>query len=154
MFDRPASGNRAILVQVDFGQGGIDERLAEVSLLAQSAGILEQEHRLVVTQPAQVGYQTGDARLNRFAANQLLHLGALQSEAARCLQGAGGATSLMALVQAYDRVGEVETASGLLRSYAALVPARPPFCTTGSQRWLRIGPSRPSGRLRCPSGAG
>ena len=38
MFDRPASGNRAILVQVDFGQGGIDERLAEVSLLAQSAG--------------------------------------------------------------------------------------------------------------------
>lgn len=38
MFERPASGNRAILVQVDFGQGGIDERLAEISLLAGSAG--------------------------------------------------------------------------------------------------------------------
>ena len=75
-------------------------------LLAQEAGILEQEHRLVVAQPAHVGYQTGDARLNRFAANQLLHLGALQSEAPHCLQGAGGATGLMALVQAYDRAGE------------------------------------------------
>ncbi len=38
MFDRPSSGNRAVLVQVDFGQGGIEERLAEVSLLAGSAG--------------------------------------------------------------------------------------------------------------------
>ncbi len=38
MFDRPSSGNRAVLVQVDFGQGGIEERLAEVSLLASSAG--------------------------------------------------------------------------------------------------------------------
>jgi len=58
-------------------------------LLAQTAGILEQEHRLVVAQPATWGTETGDARLNRFAANQLLHLGALQSEAPRCLQGAG-----------------------------------------------------------------
>jgi GTPase len=38
VLDRPAAGTRAILVQVDFGQGGIDERLAEVSLLASSAG--------------------------------------------------------------------------------------------------------------------
>lgn len=38
MFERPSAGNRAILVQVDFGQGGIDERLAEVGLLAGSAG--------------------------------------------------------------------------------------------------------------------
>lgn len=38
VFDRPSSGNRAVLVQVDFGQGGIEERLAEVSLLASSAG--------------------------------------------------------------------------------------------------------------------
>jgi GTP-binding protein HflX len=38
MLDRPAAGTRAILVQVDFGQGGIDERLAEVGLLASSAG--------------------------------------------------------------------------------------------------------------------
>ena len=38
MFERPSAGNRAILVQVDFGQGSIDERLAEVSLLADSAG--------------------------------------------------------------------------------------------------------------------
>lgn len=38
MFERPSSGNRAVVVQVDFGQGGIDERLAEVSLLAGSAG--------------------------------------------------------------------------------------------------------------------
>mgnify|MGYP003587343781 FL=1 len=103
-------------------------------LLAQEAGILEQEHRLVVAQPAHVGYQTGDGRLNRFAANQLLHLGALQSEAPHYLQGAGGATGLMALVQAYDRAGEVETASGLLRSYAAQVPVRPPFSSEGILR--------------------
>ncbi len=38
MFERPSAGNRAVLVQVDFGQGGIDERLAEVGLLASSAG--------------------------------------------------------------------------------------------------------------------
>lgn len=38
VFDRPASGTRAVLVQVDFGQGGIEERLAEVALLAESAG--------------------------------------------------------------------------------------------------------------------
>ena len=38
MFDRPASGTRAVVVQVDFNQGGIDERLAEVTLLTESAG--------------------------------------------------------------------------------------------------------------------
>ncbi len=38
MFERPSAGNRAVLVQVDFGQGGIEERLAEVALLAGSAG--------------------------------------------------------------------------------------------------------------------
>jgi hypothetical protein len=103
-------------------------------LLAQTAGILEQEHRLVVAQPAHVGYQTGDARLNRFAAAQLLHLGALQSEAPRCLMGAGGATSLMALVQAYDRTGEAETASSLLRSFAAQVPAKPQLSGEGMLR--------------------
>ena len=38
MFDRPASGTRAVVVQVDFSQGGVDERLAEVTLLTESAG--------------------------------------------------------------------------------------------------------------------
>ncbi len=39
MFDRPASsGERAVLVQLDFGQGDITERLAELKLLAESAG--------------------------------------------------------------------------------------------------------------------
>jgi len=38
VFERPAAGNRAVLVQVDFGQGSIEERLAEVALLASSAG--------------------------------------------------------------------------------------------------------------------
>lgn len=38
MFDRPASGTRAVVVQVDFSQGGIEERLAEVTLLTESAG--------------------------------------------------------------------------------------------------------------------
>lgn len=38
MFDRPSAGPRAIIVQVDFGQGAIDERLSEVVLLATSAG--------------------------------------------------------------------------------------------------------------------
>lgn len=38
MFERPASGTRALLVQVDFGQGSLEERLAEITLLAESAG--------------------------------------------------------------------------------------------------------------------
>ncbi|MCB1961038.1 MAG: GTPase HflX [Rhodocyclaceae bacterium] len=38
MFDRPGYGERAVLVQVDFGQGAIEERLAELSLLTASAG--------------------------------------------------------------------------------------------------------------------
>jgi len=38
VFERPAAGNRALLVQVDFGQGQIDERLSEITLLAESAG--------------------------------------------------------------------------------------------------------------------
>jgi GTP-binding protein HflX len=38
MFERPASGERAILVQLDLGQGAIDERLSELELLALSAG--------------------------------------------------------------------------------------------------------------------
>ncbi len=40
MLDRPEYGERAILVQVDFGQDAVDERLAELSLLATSAGAL------------------------------------------------------------------------------------------------------------------
>lgn len=38
MFDRPESGTRAVLVQLDFGQGAYSERLSEVVLLAGSAG--------------------------------------------------------------------------------------------------------------------
>lgn len=39
MFDRPASeGNRAVLVQLDFGAGGVAEQLAELQMLAASAG--------------------------------------------------------------------------------------------------------------------
>lgn len=38
MFDRPQSGERAVLVQVDFGQDAIEERLSELVLLAGSAG--------------------------------------------------------------------------------------------------------------------
>jgi GTPase len=39
MFDRPDSaGNRAVLVQLDFGRGGVAEHLAELQLLAGSAG--------------------------------------------------------------------------------------------------------------------
>jgi GTP-binding protein HflX len=38
MFERPASGERAVLVQLDLGQGLIDERLSELKLLAASAG--------------------------------------------------------------------------------------------------------------------
>lgn len=39
MFDRPDSaGNRAILVQLDFGEAGLAERLSEFQLLAGSAG--------------------------------------------------------------------------------------------------------------------
>ena len=38
MFDRPASGEDAILVQLDFGAGDFAERLAEFGLLVSSAG--------------------------------------------------------------------------------------------------------------------
>lgn len=38
MFDRPQSGERAILVQLDLDQGMLDDRLAETRLLIQSAG--------------------------------------------------------------------------------------------------------------------
>ena len=38
MFERPASGERAVVVQLDLGQGGLEERLGELKLLASSAG--------------------------------------------------------------------------------------------------------------------
>jgi GTP-binding protein HflX len=38
MFERPTSGERAVLVQLDLGQGAIDERLSELKLLVLSAG--------------------------------------------------------------------------------------------------------------------
>ncbi|MFZ2629913.1 MAG: ribosome rescue GTPase HflX [Rugosibacter sp.] len=38
MFDRPASGENAVLVQLDFGAGDFAERLSEFRLLAASAG--------------------------------------------------------------------------------------------------------------------
>jgi GTP-binding protein HflX len=38
MFDRPSAGNRAILVQVDFGERDYGERLDEFRMLAESAG--------------------------------------------------------------------------------------------------------------------
>ncbi len=38
MFERPESGERAVLVQLDLNQGALDERLSELKLLAASAG--------------------------------------------------------------------------------------------------------------------
>ncbi|HLA33555.1 MAG TPA: ribosome rescue GTPase HflX [Rhodocyclaceae bacterium] len=38
MFERPASGENAVLVQLDFGEGDEAERLAEFTLLVSSAG--------------------------------------------------------------------------------------------------------------------
>ncbi len=38
MFERPASGNRVVVVQLDFGQGAVQERLSEAGLLVTSAG--------------------------------------------------------------------------------------------------------------------
>ncbi len=38
MLDRPAAGERAVLVQLDFGEKDIQERLEEVRLLTESAG--------------------------------------------------------------------------------------------------------------------
>ncbi len=38
MFDRPTTGENALLVQLDFGDGDFTERLAEFELLATSAG--------------------------------------------------------------------------------------------------------------------
>ncbi len=40
MFERPASGTAALLVQLDFGEGNYAERLGEFRLLATSAGAL------------------------------------------------------------------------------------------------------------------
>lgn len=38
MFERPSAGERAVLVQLDFGQGDLAERLEEARLLIRSAG--------------------------------------------------------------------------------------------------------------------
>jgi len=38
MFERPASGERVVVVQLDLGQGGLDDRLGELKLLVSSAG--------------------------------------------------------------------------------------------------------------------
>ncbi len=38
MFERPASGERAVLVQLDLNQGALEERLSEFKLLVSSAG--------------------------------------------------------------------------------------------------------------------
>lgn len=38
MFERPANGENAVLVQLDFGEGDFDERLSEFRLLLTSAG--------------------------------------------------------------------------------------------------------------------
>ena len=38
MFERPASGEKAVLVQLDFGEGDFAERLSEFNLLVGSAG--------------------------------------------------------------------------------------------------------------------
>ncbi len=38
MFERPASGENAVLVQLDFGEGDFAERLSELNLLVGSAG--------------------------------------------------------------------------------------------------------------------
>jgi GTP-binding protein HflX len=38
MFERPAAGEAVVLVQLDFGEGGIEERLSELRELASSAG--------------------------------------------------------------------------------------------------------------------
>ena len=38
MFERPAAGERAVIVQLDFGCGDVGEQLEEVRLLAESAG--------------------------------------------------------------------------------------------------------------------
>ena len=38
MIERPAAGERAVIVQLDFGQDDLDDRLEEVRLLAESAG--------------------------------------------------------------------------------------------------------------------
>lgn len=100
-------------------------------LLGQSAGILEQEHRLVASQERHVAYRTGDERLNRFADNQMTHLGALESAAESAFAEGADAVALPALVQAYDRVGETETAAEVLKRYAARLPAGPALSTDG-----------------------
>lgn len=38
MFERPSAGERAVVVQLDFGEGDMAERLEEVRLLVESAG--------------------------------------------------------------------------------------------------------------------
>ncbi len=105
---------------VDRDHASTREELA--LLLGQSAEILEQEHRLVLTQERRTDYHTGDERLNRFAADQLFHLSSLQAAAGSAFDGGADAVALPALVEAYDRVGEIEMASGLLRLYAAQLP--------------------------------
>ena len=40
MLDRPQAGERALIVQIDFGQTDLPEQLEEVRLLAESAGAI------------------------------------------------------------------------------------------------------------------
>ncbi|MEN6388368.1 MAG: hypothetical protein ABFD13_05715 [Candidatus Cryosericum sp.] len=108
---------------VDQDHASTPEELA--LLLGQSAEILEQEHRLVLTQGRRTGYHTGDERLNRFAADQLFHLSSLEAMAGSTFDSGTDAVALPALVEGYDRVGEIEMAAGLLRSYAAQLPPLP-----------------------------
>ncbi len=41
MLERPATGENAVLVQLDFGEGDVDERLEECRLLLRSAGAMD-----------------------------------------------------------------------------------------------------------------
>ena len=43
MLERPASGERAVVVQIDFGQSDIEDQLEEVRLLTESAGGVEAD---------------------------------------------------------------------------------------------------------------
>jgi hypothetical protein len=94
-------------------------------LLGQHMSILEQERRLVVTQGQHLQWRTGLERLNRFADHQLLHLPSLQTEALSAVATGPDPIALPALVQGFDRIGDIETASSLLRTYADLLPAEP-----------------------------
>lgn len=73
MFERPRHGERAWLVQIDFGQGGIAERLAELHQLVTSAGAVVVGHLVVRRAKPDPAYYLGSGKVAELAGTLPAH---------------------------------------------------------------------------------